>query len=125
MTTLQSIMRQEDVTIRNYLKMDCEGAEYDILSSVPVEVARRIEQISIEIHKIPGHDPSEIHQKLEAFGFSQISKEHVHYFRPRRKWADAERSDCMVCDTRRGGLLHSTWSTLQPNQLTSLSRFAS
>ena len=36
------------------LKMDCEGAEYDILYHCPSEVLTRIDRIALEVHGGPG-----------------------------------------------------------------------
>lgn len=57
-----------------YLKIDCEGAEYDILLNASEEDMRRITQISIEIHMDlhPTYKGAEIlENKLRGFGFNQ------------------------------------------------------
>jgi FkbM family methyltransferase len=35
----------------DFLKMDCEGSEYDILMNTPKEYLKRIGKISMEVHK--------------------------------------------------------------------------
>jgi FkbM family methyltransferase len=52
------------------LKLDCEGAEYDIFGGLTPEIAQKIEQISMEVHKIPGHLTAEIPQMLDRLGFA-------------------------------------------------------
>lgn len=51
------------------IKMDCEGAEYDILQHLSKETASKIRQISMELHVVDGHDPAEITQNLTRTGF--------------------------------------------------------
>jgi len=63
-----------------YLKMDCEGGEYDVLMSAQPEDVRRISTIAIEIH-------GELHpvykgintmqQKLASLGFSQKDRRQI------------------------------------------------
>ena len=50
-------MAKEGVERCHYLKLDCEGAEYDIVGSLSFEVAECIEQITMEIHEVPGASP--------------------------------------------------------------------
>jgi hypothetical protein len=47
------------------LKMDCEGAEYDILYNCPPEYLRRIDQIAMEVHS--GQQKDQNIEALEAF----------------------------------------------------------
>jgi FkbM family methyltransferase len=47
-TNLQTILR--DIPSVDLLKMDCEGAEYDILLSSPPDVLRKISEIRLEYH---------------------------------------------------------------------------
>lgn len=58
------------------LKMDIEGAEYDVLYSTPVHILRRFKSIAIEIHQFA--DSSNKFEHLESFlhsaGFEQVHK---------------------------------------------------
>jgi FkbM family methyltransferase len=49
-TSLQKILDKHNIEKCDLLKMDCEGAEYDILYNAPVESLRRIDQIALEVH---------------------------------------------------------------------------
>ena len=51
------------------LKIDCEGFEYSILKSFDPQLAKRVRQISMEVHKIDGHDEAEIGSLLRNLGF--------------------------------------------------------
>jgi FkbM family methyltransferase len=59
--TLQQLMDENSIGKCDLLKMDCEGAEYDILYNCPAGYLRRIDQIAMEVH----HGPKE-NQNIEA-----------------------------------------------------------
>lgn len=81
LTTLDRIMVEERVDRCHYLKVDCEGAEYDIVSSMSPEIAHRINQITMEIHQVPGKNRAVIAQRLLELGFSLANQNSVCYFR--------------------------------------------
>lgn len=63
-----------------FLKLDCEGAEYDILSSVSSEDMKKVSTIAIEIHSelhptIKGYEF--IHNKLKEFGFNPLYQKQI------------------------------------------------
>lgn len=68
-TTVADIMKDEGLAHCNYLKVDCEGGEYAILETLPADLATRIDQITMEIHHIPGRDASELDRRLDDLGF--------------------------------------------------------
>jgi FkbM family methyltransferase len=49
--TLQRIFEDNSFNKCDLLKIDCEGAEYDILYSCPPEVLKRVDQIAMEVHR--------------------------------------------------------------------------
>ena len=49
-STLQNIFDSNNLDVCNYLKLDCEGAEYEIMESLPNEYFKKIKQIYIEYH---------------------------------------------------------------------------
>ena len=66
-TTFKTLFAEHDIESVDYLKMDLEGAEYEIFQNLDSETARKIKQISLEFH-----DESKnwiILEKLKAFGF--------------------------------------------------------
>jgi FkbM family methyltransferase len=75
---LEDIVKENNLSIIDILKIDIEGSEYDILPFISDEVYSIIKQITVEFHDFI--DPSlktktnEIIQKLEGLGFSRISK---------------------------------------------------
>jgi len=47
---LNDIFRQYDISSCDFLKLDCEGAEYEILFTAPAECLGRIQVIAMECH---------------------------------------------------------------------------
>ncbi len=48
--SLEQFFREKNIENCDFLKMDCEGAEYDILISASGETLKKIKQISMEYH---------------------------------------------------------------------------
>lgn len=67
--TLEKLTREFNINEVNFLKLDCEGAEYGILDSLTPEFASRIAKLSMEVHKVPGRDAQEIKTRLTDLGF--------------------------------------------------------
>jgi FkbM family methyltransferase len=66
------------------LKVDCEGAEYDILERLAPEAAARIGQVAMEVHHIPGHSVDSIPPRLIGLGFDVRMTEPLTAFRRTR-----------------------------------------
>jgi len=49
-TTLKDVMDENKINGCDLIKLDCEGAEYDIINSLPEEYFRRIRKIVMEYH---------------------------------------------------------------------------
>jgi FkbM family methyltransferase len=54
----------------DYLKLDCEGAEYAILDSVSPELLAQVDRISMEYHDVAGRSVTAIAGRLSDHGFS-------------------------------------------------------
>jgi len=65
--SLKDIFQENKLSHCDLLKMDCEGAEYEILFSTPQRVLNKIKSISLEAHG--GGDIPELKSHLEARGF--------------------------------------------------------
>jgi len=50
--SLEDFMTDHNIEFIDFLKLDCEGAEYDILFNASTEVLRRITTISLEFHDL-------------------------------------------------------------------------
>ena len=64
-TTLENVFSDYEVAKIDLLKLDCEGAEYNILYNTPSHLFKKINCISIETH--PGPDKKENKEALEKF----------------------------------------------------------
>jgi len=69
LTTLDDILDSNTLASVDLLKLDCEGAEYEILLSAPQALLRRIGTIVGEYHAVDGHRPEELVNCLERSGF--------------------------------------------------------
>ena len=74
--TLWSYIDKNHIKRINFLKLDCEWAEYEILYTLPSEYLKKIEKISMEIHdNIPGHTREQMIEFLENTWFVVDIKE--------------------------------------------------
>lgn len=69
--SLADLLAQQTLQTIDFLKLDCEGAEYPILLESPVEVLTRIKVISMEFHDLQkeGYQPQQLIRHLESTGF--------------------------------------------------------
>jgi len=69
--TMADIFRKYKIRRCNFLKMDCEGSEYDILFNMPDNVLRKIDKISMEYHDgmVKGCCHDDLKAFLESKGF--------------------------------------------------------
>lgn len=63
--SLRAVMDENNIQKCDLLKMDCEGAEYDILYNCPVDYLQRIDQIAMEVHR--GESENQNIDALENF----------------------------------------------------------
>jgi len=63
-TTLEKIMQKNDLKKVELLKIDCEGAEFQILRSTPQSSFDKIQHIFLEYHD---WTPNENHRELKSF----------------------------------------------------------
>lgn len=66
---LKSIFERQGIETCNLLKMDCEGAEYDILMTAPETLLARIQKVTLEYHDHPVETPATLQAFLEKRGF--------------------------------------------------------
>jgi FkbM family methyltransferase len=64
-TTLTDIFSDHKIERCDFLKMDCEGAEYEIFENTPDEVLKKIRALAMEYHG----DPLPIEKRFHALGF--------------------------------------------------------
>ena len=70
-TTLDEIYKKYNLEKIDFLKMDCEGAEFEIILNTSTEILKKIKKISMEIHEdmVP-HKVEELIVKLSKNGFT-------------------------------------------------------
>jgi hypothetical protein len=56
------------------LKIDCEGAEYDIVKSSPPDAWQRVKRIVVEYHPAPPEKVEALRARLTELGFSVIKE---------------------------------------------------
>lgn len=68
---LRDIFAMNNLKRINYLKIDAEGAEYDILLNTPAEIIRKVDKIVLEYHDQLNrdHDYNDLKEYLEGNGF--------------------------------------------------------
>lgn len=62
---LRDIFDENDIEKCDFLKLDCEGAEYDVLYNTPATYMARIDQMAIEVHQ--GKNEGENLESLRNF----------------------------------------------------------
>jgi len=53
--SLQKIFDDNDIETCNFLKLDCEGTEYEILENLPLSYFNKIQKLVIEYHMADSH----------------------------------------------------------------------
>ncbi|MFC1626592.1 FkbM family methyltransferase [Patescibacteria group bacterium] len=66
-TTLEHIVKQHNIKRIPFLKMDCEGCEYDILYNCPKKILNMIDILALEYH--PNGSIQNLKKHLEKNGF--------------------------------------------------------
>jgi FkbM family methyltransferase len=86
-TTLTEVIRY--VGKCDLLKINCEGAEYEILFNTPEESLRQVRRMVVDCHQVRGYDVEDLKDHLEKAGFTvrlvaQHKQSHVHLHAMRR-----------------------------------------
>jgi FkbM family methyltransferase len=67
--TLKKIFDDNEIDCCDFLKIDCEGAEYEILYNTPPEILKRVKTITLESHDYFRDKKGELKKILEDNGF--------------------------------------------------------
>jgi FkbM family methyltransferase len=72
--TLSSFIQEENVNNIDLLKIDCEGAEWDVLQGIKVEDWSKIKSLVIEVHDVENR-LNKIKDLLKQNGFTKLHSE--------------------------------------------------
>lgn len=77
-TTLATIFRQNKIRKCGFAKIDCEGAEFDIILKTPAKVLQKIQKMALEYHDnlTPEHQHLFLVKRLKSIGFKVKAKRH-------------------------------------------------
>ena len=67
--TLEDVFHENEIENCDFCKIDCEGAEFDILLNASVDILRKVKVFSIEFHEFGGHKVDELVNLLEENDF--------------------------------------------------------
>ncbi len=73
--SVEDIIKREGLPRIDFLKLDCEGAEHDILRNMSLETAAKIMGITMEMHRVPQEFSIDIPLRLRELGF-QVKMSH-------------------------------------------------
>jgi hypothetical protein len=82
--SLEDIIKKEDLPRIDFLKLDCEGAEHDILRSISFETADKIMGIAMEVHSVPPECSIDIPVRLKELGYEVKLEHHGGYIYAKR-----------------------------------------
>lgn len=68
-TTLDAIFQDNHIVHCDCLKIDCEGAEYELLYNASAGTLKAIDMIIVEYHGVAGENPEELKSFLQNYGF--------------------------------------------------------
>lgn len=85
---LEDVLREQGVSVVDYLKIDCEGAEREILRSLSEDLVRRIRRIVMEVHDAVDATPEGLAGWLRDRGF-QVDVEGAMVYASRPNGAGA------------------------------------
>ena len=67
--SIADLIKAESLTKIHFLKLDCEGAEIDIIEGLSLKNAKKIEQIALEFHPRNDYSTQDMVRKLTMLGF--------------------------------------------------------
>lgn len=81
--TLSDLFIENNITNVDIMKVDIEGAEYDLLLNTPKEIFDKINQITVEFHEFLDTkltiETEKVMKRMESFGYKIITKK-LHNF---------------------------------------------
>lgn len=78
--TMETLLKSQNIERCDYLKMDCEGAEHQIVDSMSRAVAARFPQVTMEVHRVDGRDKASIRARMTDLGYAQSPTRRLEYY---------------------------------------------
>lgn len=75
--TLETLMARENLTHVDLLKLDIEGAEWELFDTCLPETLERVRAIALEYHPAPGRSRTQLFSRLEGAGFRVVQDRQV------------------------------------------------
>lgn len=82
--SVEDIIKREGLPRIDFLKLDCEGAEHDILGNMSLETAAKIMGVTMETHGVPQEFSIDIPLRLRELGFQVKISHNGGYLYARR-----------------------------------------
>jgi len=79
-TTLDALMDAHQIPHCDFLKLDCEGAEHEIIRNMAQTTVRRVAQITMEVHKVPGFDGHTLASHLGTLGYRRVGTSRLPFY---------------------------------------------
>lgn len=67
--TLEDVFNENGIKDCDFCKIDCEGAEFDILLNTPEDILQKVKVFTIEFHEFGGHNVNELVNLFEENNF--------------------------------------------------------
>ena len=77
--TLKDVFNNFKIKKCDFLKLDCEGCEYDVIITTPYEILKKIDKISMEFHEHTKYKIKKLKEKLQECGFNIKIKNQMLY----------------------------------------------
>lgn len=83
--SIEELIDQESLAMIDFLKLDCEGSEVNIIKNLSLETAKKIKQIAIEFHQIDDYSAEDMMRKLTMLAFDVRSGQKKGYIFAKQK----------------------------------------
>jgi FkbM family methyltransferase len=83
--SIADLIAKKSIKKVNFLKLDCEGSEIEIIKGLSFETAKNIEQISLEFHQVNDYSIEDMVRQLNTLGYDVRLREKGGYIFARRR----------------------------------------
>jgi FkbM family methyltransferase len=83
-SSIVDIMSEHNLPCIDLLKLDCEGAEHEIIDSLTPEISSKLKNIVMETHGLENRSPKHLAERLVHLGFEVRTEKNGGYIYARR-----------------------------------------